>query len=299
MRSSLSNYKIIGVDIGGSHITAAQVVPDDHTIMADTKVRLKVDAHADADTVIGKWAEALCDLCDSENRDAIKIGIAMPGPFNYNEGISLIKGMNKYESLYGMNVRKLLSEALGIEPDNIVFRNDAEAFLHGEVTFGKVPFTSKAIGITLGTGLGSAVSINGITNDVFRAINKMHDGIAEDYISTRWFQKRCLELSSEALTNVEALLNHQDTALKDQIFNEFGTNLGFFLNAFAVDEQADVIIIGGNIAKSMDTFMPHVLNQFVNKDLEVRQSVLWEDAALIGAACSWPTKTPSHIFATN
>jgi glucokinase len=289
MSVNLSNHIFIGVDIGGSHITAAQVLPRECTIVADTKVRLKVDAHADADTVISQWAEALYSLCNTENKEAIKVGIAMPGPFNYAEGISMIKGMNKYESLYGLNIRNLLSEALGIKPENLIFRNDAEAFLHGEVTFAKIPAASKVIGITLGTGLGSAVSSNGFTIDVFRAINAMHDGIAEDYISTRWFQKRCLELSDKAIPNVEALITHENLVLKNQVFDEFGANLGTFLNTFATEEQADVIVIGGNIARSMDRFMTQASTQFSNKNIEIRQSMLWEDAALIGAACSWPS----------
>ena len=287
MRSRPSNYKYIGVDIGGSHITAAQVLPDDCTIIAETRVRLKVNSHANADTIISQWAEALHSLCDFEDKEALMIGIAMPGPFNYTDGVSLIKGMNKYESLYGLNIRKLLSEALGVKPENILFRNDAEAFLHGEVVFGKIPYASKAIGVTLGTGLGSATSINGITTDVFRAIDAMHNGIAEDYISTRWFQKRCFELSNSELANVEALLTHENVRLKNRMFDEFGANLGVFLNSFAVHEQAEVIVIGGNIAKSMDKFMKQALDKFNDKSIEIRQSILWEDAALIGAACSW------------
>jgi glucokinase len=295
MRISPSNYRFIGVDIGGSHITAAQVLPEDLTIITDTKIRLKVDSHADANTVIAQWADALYKLCNIEDKEAIRIGIAMPGPFNYREGICLIKGMNKYESLYGLNIRNLLSDALNIQPQNIIFRNDAEAFLHGEVVFGKIPFTSKAIGVTLGTGLGSAISFNGVTTDVFRAINTMHDGIAEDFISTRWFQKRCIELSNKVLPNVEVLLNYENTELRNQIFDEFGANFGAFLNAFAIEEQADVIVIGGNIARSMDMFIKQTLDQFINKNVEVRQSILWEDAALIGAACSWPSQNiPEH-----
>ncbi|WP_295771333.1 ROK family protein [uncultured Mucilaginibacter sp.] len=288
MSSGLSDGISIGVDIGGSHITAAQVSQEGSTIIPGTKVRLKVDPHADAESVINRWAEAISVLCNGNNNSAIKVGIAMPGPFDYTRGISLIKGMNKYEALYGLDVRSQLSDALGIKPENILFRNDAEAFLHGEVMHCKLPPTARVIGVTLGTGLGSAKSSEGITSDVFRAITPMHDGIAEDYISTRWFQKRCFELTSKELSNVEALLNHDDVILKDTLFNEFGDNLGRFLNAFATDEQADTIIIGGNIAKSMHVFVNYVTEQLNNKNITLKQSVLWEDAALIGAACSWP-----------
>ncbi|WP_158828591.1 ROK family protein [Mucilaginibacter lacusdianchii] len=288
MSVNLSDYIFIGVDIGGSHITAAHVMPHYCSINSDTKVRLHVDSHGEADYILNQWAKAIIKLVDPAKKDSTKIGIAMPGPFNYSEGVSLIKGMNKYESLYGMNVREALSDLIGIEPDNIMFRNDAEAFLHGEVVFGKMHSSSKVIGVTLGTGLGSAKSANGITTDVFRAITPMHDGIAEDYISTRWFLKRCNELTGRTLTNVEELLNDSDLVLKERLLDEFGNNLGTFLNNFAAEEQADVVILGGNIAKGMHAFGNQTLACITNKNIIIKQSTLWEDAALIGAACSWP-----------
>jgi glucokinase len=44
----------------------------------------------------------------------------------------------------------------------------------------------------------------------------------------------------------------------------------------------------GNITRCWDMFKIPVLDQLNNKDIVVKQSVLWEDAALIGAVCSWP-----------
>ncbi len=288
MSTSIANNVFIGVDIGGSHITAAQINPDDWSILPHTRVRCKVDAHADANTVISQWTSALANLCTSTIKENIRIGIAMPGPFDYSKGISLIKGMNKYDNLYGLDVRQLLADSLDISPNNITFRNDAEAFLHGEVMFARFPVELKVIGITLGTGLGSAVSQHGYTTDVFRAIHAMHTGIAEDYISTRWFKKRCAELSGLTQIDVEALILHDDTLLKETVFREFGANLALFLTKFADEEQADVVVIGGNIAKSMQLFISQAAELLIAKNVQIRQSQLWESAALVGAACSWP-----------
>jgi glucokinase len=47
----------------------------------------------------------------------VRIGISMPGPFDYENGICLIKGQNKYEALYGLYIKGLLADKLGIEPD--------------------------------------------------------------------------------------------------------------------------------------------------------------------------------------
>ena len=44
------------------------------------------------------------------------IGIAMPGPFDYNEGISLIRNLGKYDSIFGVNVRQYLSSEFNLNP---------------------------------------------------------------------------------------------------------------------------------------------------------------------------------------
>ncbi len=88
----------------------------------------------DAEVILQSWVKALRpDHKSSE--EIITIGIAMPGPFDYEQGISLMKGMQKYDSLYGMNIRQILAERLGIPGEHITFINDAEAFYAGELRF--------------------------------------------------------------------------------------------------------------------------------------------------------------------
>lgn len=287
MTLNSADVAFIGVDIGGSHITASYVSSSHHNVVPNTKIRSKVDPHADAQTIINTWTDTLSSLYQPNKYPITKFGIAMPGPFNYSAGISLIKNMNKYEALYGLNIRNMLASAIGIDPDCILFRNDAEAFLHGEVAVAKNAASVKTIGITLGTGLGSAVNYDGVTKDVFRAITPMYDGIAEDYISTRWFLKRYNELTRKHVNNVEELLRVENNEAVTLIFSEFAKNLGNFLNVFAEQEDADVVIIGGNIARCLNRFSSQMLSYIKKPGIEIKQTVLWEDAALVGAACSW------------
>ena len=206
----------------------------------------------------------------------------IPGP-----GISMMKGSKKYDSLYEMNVLEILAEQLGIPQDHILFRNDAEAFLHGELASGAVAGEKRAVGITLGTGLGSASNCQGETVDSDRAFIPFNDSVAEEYISTRWFAKRYLELTGKEIKNVESLLASGDEQIIADIFEEFGENLAKFLNDFIAQEQPTVVVIGGNIAKTWDHFVPVVLKHLVDKNVVLKQSVMWEDAALVGAAYSW------------
>ena len=277
----------IGVDIGGSHITAAHVDASDFTIVKSSVIRTRVASTEDDATIIKDWVAALAPLIVRDGNEVTRIGIAMPGPFDYEKGISLMRGMKKYDSLYGMNVLAVLAEKLDIPEDHILFRNDAEAFLHGELASGAVVGEKRAVGITLGTGLGSASNCQGTTVDSNRAFLPFKDSIAEEYISTRWFSNRYKELTGKEIKNVESLLASDDQAIKDTLFQEFGANVASFLNTFIAEEKPDVVVIGGNIAKNWDYFIPVVLEYLENKNVVLKQSAMWEDAALVGAAFSW------------
>jgi glucokinase len=287
MNYKSSRLPYIGVDIGGSHITAAHIDAADFKIVKGSIVRERVASMEGADVIIKAWVDALKPLIISSEEETIHIGIAMPGPFDYEKGISLMKGTKKYDSLYELNVLEILAEKLGIPESHILFRNDAESFLHGELASGAVAGEKRALGITLGTGLGSASNCQGKTVDSDRAFIPFKDSIAEEYISTRWFSNRYKELTGDDIKNVESLLDSDDQGIKDQIFEEFGQNLATFLNDFIEEEQPDVVVIGGNIAKTWDNFIAVVLENLNNKNVVLKQSVMWEDAALVGAAYSW------------
>lgn len=287
MNQKLAELPFIGVDIGGSHITAAHVDSTTYTLLEDTMKRERVSSMDEADVIINSWVSALSSLVLKSGEKSSKIGIAMPGPFDYKEGISLMKGMQKYDALYGMNIRTVLSERLGIPPEHINFINDAEAFLRGELASGAAADYDRAIGVTLGTGLGSTSNCKGETIDVNRAFVPFLDSIAEEYISTRWFLKRYKELTGKEIKNVEELLGTECKETKEKLFAEFATNLASFLNDFIEDEQPEVLIIGGNIAKTWDYFIDQLEDKIIDKSVVIRRTEMWEDAALVGAACTW------------
>ena len=92
---------------------------------------------------------------------------------------------------------------LDISPSGIKFMNDASCFLHGEVFCGAAYKCEEALGFTLGTGLGSAIYKNGIAEDGEMWCSAYKDGIAEDYLSTRWFERRYKELTGKDIKGGE------------------------------------------------------------------------------------------------
>ena len=217
-------------------------------------------------------------------QSSCQIGIAMPGPFDYEKGICWMKNVNKYDHLYGLDIRQELAKRLDIAPSQISFRNDAEAFLAGEMVFGAGRGFSKGLGITLGTGLGTSLFERGNAYDLALGINHpLHEGVAEDYISTRWFIKRYTQLTQDTIAGVKELAGAYKTNLAArQTFDEFAQNLSVVMEQFVALYQPDVIVFGGNIAQSSELFFP-VVDARLMGQVTLRQSALNEYAALMGS----------------
>ena len=282
----------IGIDIGGTHITAALVSLEDGQVLNGTKTRAAVNAHASAQEILDIWTIAIRDTRQKAGKPIPKIGFALPGPFDYNNGISLIKNLHKYDALYGLNIKELLASGLDMDAAGIRMRNDTEAYLAGEAICGAARGYSKAIGITMGTGLGSAKTAAGVTLDVNLGSSPFRESIADDYLSTRWFVKRYREYCGATIHGVKELLELREGPNKEavsMILDEFYHNLALFLKGFIAAEDPDVVVIGGNIAEAYGLFYPPVrelLNGHCGRAI-FKKAELGEDAALVGAVSYW------------
>ena len=285
MQRAQNNRYVLGVDIGGTLITAALVDIEKKELLRGSKKRLGVNSHGSADSILKTWVGTLKHVIAQSKKPVDHIGFAMPGPFDYENGISFIKDMHKYEALYGMDIRQHLSDELKMKASHICFRNDAEAFLAGEVFCGAAMGYDKAVGITLGTGLGSATSCDGSTRDVNLGSSLFLDGIAEDYISSRWFIQRYNEVTGRKAKDVEQLAKAAETdADVKSIFKEFTANLSAFLQKFIEDESPAVVIIGGGMAGASGIFLGDLRKSLKGNIAQIKISELGEDASMIGAA---------------
>ena len=211
----------------------------------------------------------------------------MPGPFDYANGISLMQQQDKYDALYLLSIREILAGRIKTSPSNIYFVNDAESFLKGEVFCGAAKGAAKAIGLTLGTGLGSATYQSGTVSDADLWRSPFKESIAEEYLSTRWFIKRFAELSGDTIKDVKALVDLNGLGdIKQQLFTEFGHNLALFLNSSMASIQPEIVVLGGNISNAYELFK-NQLHAGLSSSFSaaaVQKTVLGEDACLIGAA---------------
>lgn len=287
----------IGADIGGSHISCAAVDLASGKVLRETFAERAVNNQAQANVIISTWTDALTEALSKIPSEKVKgTGFAMPGPFDYVKGICYIRGVAKYENLYGFNIADALASSLDA-PDTfeIRFINDVSAFAVGEAFAGKASDAERSMSVTLGTGFGSAFISNKIPvvdgPDVPRLGCVYHlpykDGIADDYFTTRWFLGKYRNATGKELSGVRELADMagSDKTVKD-LFNDFGTRLGIFLAPFLNKFGAEVLVIGGNISHAYSLF-GDVFEASLKKEkcnCRVTLSSLKEDAAIMGSA---------------
>ena len=287
----MGNSFVLGMDIGGSHITAALVDLEKRTFIEDSIKRSFVNSQEESTVILDAWCQIINKTYKGYEKITKSIGIAMPGPFDYERGISLIKDQDKFKTLYNLNIKEALAKRLCMPASNIRFVNDAVAFLQGEVfSDGTIKANANVLGLTLGTGLGAAVCINGVTKDAALWDSVFLNGIAEDYLSTRWFLKRYSQLSGKTVNGVKELLAIVDTDhFAARVFIEFGHTLAHFLIPVIKKYKSEVVIIGGNISGASGAFFPELMATLKNNNVrsDIKITKLKEHAALIGAASCW------------
>ncbi|SFS62682.1 ROK family protein [Lutibacter maritimus] len=290
---------VIGVDVGGSHISCAAINIETGTILQKTLISVKISNSEKKNVLLSVWSQAILD-CKKNlpvNSDFLGVGIAIPGPFDYENGIGLYDNSNqKFLDLKNVNVKEALLENLALSQHQIKFVNDATAFSLGSYWYGSGKGSEKMVAITLGTGFGSSFINNGKVIEEGKTVPEngylwdqpYKDGIADDYFSTRWFVNNFNNISSKKVTGVKQVAEFvkEGDVEAIKLFNEFGQNLAECLTSHLINFNADVVVMGGNIAEAFELFKPSLYKKLKDSGLEIpfKISILKESAAMLGAA---------------
>jgi glucokinase len=164
--------------------------------------------------------------------------------------------------------------------------NDATAFLQGEICDSPSLLQQRVAGITLGTGLGSAWYEDGQLHDGDLYRLPYLSGMAEDYISTRWFMQQYNGTIS-GVKELAAKYPHEPQVY--ELFKTFGEHLAAVLLQKFPPGSRDAIIIGGNIANAWSLFIPHTTTVFeqLGVSMNLLPALKGEQAPVLGAASLW------------
>ncbi len=279
----------IALDVGGTSIKSGVVALATATVGERTQT--PIDSGGSVESILATFA-GIVDRHMRERLGSVPEGLALafPGPFDYDTGICRIEGVAKYESLYGVNVGDELRRRLDWGDRPIRFRNDAEAAIVGECLDGAGDGYDRVIGVTLGTGFGSAFVVNGAAQTSGNGVPANGwlypfpaGGVrADDYFSVRGLEgqlRAAGDVSVDPNTAAEAA--RRDAGAGGEVFMTYGAALGRFLAPFVADFGAEAVIVLGGIAGAFDLFGAYLRAELPIPALPGTMGV---DAALLGAA---------------
>ena len=285
----------IGVDIGGSHITSAGINLETYTLIPETYYSSAINNKASKEVILEGWATILNKtVFNIRDQEILGIGCAIPGPFEYKLGIALYEGNDKYESLYGTSITEVLPKYLTNSEIPLRFLNDASAFGVGGTLLGSTKNKKKVIAITLGTGFGASFISDylpltqgvGVPEDGCLWNEPFLNGIADEYFSTRWFVSSYESKSGKTFKGgVKEMMERKDEHIVS-IFKEFSHNFCVFMFSYIKDFDAELIIIGGNIAKSHSLFLNQIIKNWEEMGLNIPISIInkTDEASIVGSA---------------
>jgi len=241
--------KILGIDIGGSGIKGCPVDLKKGEF-AGERLRIETPQPATPDALI----ETIDALIDHFNWKG-PVGCGYPGVIHRN---TIFTAANLDPSLIGFDLGKAIAENTGA-PVRIL--NDADAAGLAEMRFGGGrSFQGVALMVTVGTGLGTAMFVDGhlvpnLELGHLKLKHKKHYVDAEEIASDS--ARRQEDMSWEAWAkHFSKYLKHVHSLLRPEMF-----------------------LIGGGIAKKHDKFMP-----YLKSPCEIRTAMLENAAGIIGAA---------------
>ncbi|GGP12922.1 hypothetical protein GCM10011346_30840 [Oceanobacillus neutriphilus] len=247
-----------------------------------------------------KSAEVILDnltniICNQINRILDKnylikgIGFAFPGPFDYENGICYVKDVDKFNSIFGLNIQTEIWKRLTkkrifnrISKDAIFFfQNNATMFAIGEwKNRGLASKVTRGIFLTVGNGVGSAFLENGrIITDRYDVPPNgwiynlaFYDSIIDDYISHRGIMRIAKEIGMSE--NIEEIIEKYE--LGDyraiELFNKFGCYFSEVLNTINEGFKSEVIVIGGEIAKVYKYYEKSLIENLEDKTIQIMLS---------------------------
>lgn len=281
--------RIIALDVGGSRVKSAIVTTEGHLVTPPLVT--PIDSTATAEIILSTLS-AIVHGHLQQTAETTLLGVAcgFPGPFDYDSGVCHIRGVAKFDSIYGLNIKNELQSRLGWSDLSIVFRNDAEAAIMGEALYGAGRPFRRLIGVTLGTGCGSAfvaegqvvMGGEGVPPQGWLYPVLFQGRPADDVFSSRGLEARLRGTGVMAPDIAAAATTARSgDGLSARLFAAFGADLGLFLQPFVSNFGAEAVLVLGGIGGAFDLFGP-ALGQGLPVPVLPGERPL--EAALLGAA---------------
>src|SRR5436190_786233 len=280
---------IIGVDLGGTNIVVGAMSADgkQHFAMRSIPTSAESGAEGVADRIVGLIEGVILDTLaetNSNRRDVIGVGVGAPGPLDREKGLVVVAPNLGWKNF---PLRDRISERLRLP---VTLDNDANCATVGEWWQGAARGGRNVVGMTIGTGIGGGVIIDGKlfhgASDVAGEIghttidlNGRHCkcgnyGCLEAYASGPAIATRAREVlvREETASMLPSLVNgkldaltaetvykaaHQGDAVASEIVRDTARYLGVGIANLLNILNADVVVVAGGVTQAGDAlFIP-------------------------------------------
>ena len=294
----------IGIDFGGTSIKSAVVEGARlllHAPAIDTQLHHSADSLVDAIVhVIGTLRTA--------HPTVAAIGVGLPGFVDSVNGI--VHSLTNVAGWSEVPLCKILSERTGLPA---IIENDANAMAYGEWKYGAAVGAQHAVCITLGTGVGGGLILDGklyrgamlAAGEIghmsidYRGIRGPYGnfGGLEEYVGNHQIAERAMKLYAQAGTpkTIEQCtplaLAQAGDAIARGLWESLGAEIGAALANVVWIVNPDTIVIGGGVANAGDLLFNPIRREITsrtipifNAHLRVLPATLGNEAGIIGNA---------------
>ena len=270
---------LLGIDLGGTKVRVGKVVAGSVTRRATGRI----DGKADEEVVLARIYDTIDRVIDDE---VVGIGCGVPSVVDVEQGI--VYRVENIPSWRRVRLKDKLEERYR-RPATI--NNDANAFVLGELHFGKAKGYRNVVGLTLGTGLGAGIICNGClytgANCGAGEIGSIpyREHTLEHYAAGSFFRHRAGVAGDVVFERVKA---GDEEAL--HLFLEYGRELGDAILIVLYTYDPELIVLGGSISEAYPFFergMRDRLRDFEYQHALARLVIACSelaDAAVLGAA---------------
>ena len=287
MTDSMKKGFLAGIDLGGTKILTV-VTDSEKKVLAKTKI--PTEAALGVDTVLGNIFKSLdisCKECGISAQNLSGIGIGVPGPVNYEKG--LVYDCPNLAGWKNIEIRKIINERLGVP---VFVENDARVAGLAETRLGAAKGFRYVFYITVSTGIGSAIIIDG-------KIYHGADGAAGEFGQMKLLDGSILEqkfagpaierLFGLPTTQLAELIKKNDPGAKSAVdYLTHGT--GTFLANVATLLNPQIIVVGGGVSQLGDLILDPIREKvsqlafsIAAKNVKIVPAALHTDSGAIGA----------------
>ena len=297
------NDIVLAVDLGGTNIRMAAVTHDGvvlHLARAATPKGVTPDQLT---ALLGRMA-AECECSIPADRPLSGIAFAAPAPAAEN-GDGVLTKLPNIPTLNGMNLKTALAGLFGLP---VTIENDATAAAIGENWLGATKGVDNSICVTLGTGIGGGIIINGKplrgadgTGGEIGHICVEPNGVpcgcgsrgcVEQYASATAIVRMAGEAGLTMTSSREVFDAAQSgDALAKAVFQKMGSYLGIMLAGLVNALNPEMIVICGGASAGWGAFIDHVKNEISTRAfaapatrVHIVRGTLGDDAGILGAA---------------